>query len=263
MRGRVRARQRRVKALTRCQKVKLRREREIWNPYIVFLVREENKNFCNKKKSAIFSYFQKIKRNFKNKSHDLRGDQDFENSNFSWQEREIFLFFFCPKNEKLSLPQRGVLKSNSKVLLLTEVKILLNNTDLLSLSAKHCCSKSNHTVKHDFSPELEEKLREESRGETEFFFSQNFDSQEENIFAKSHSIEKTKRNFLQNLEFWEENENFVFKILTIENISRKEHSILQLEIEKKWTISSRDCLEIENLVNVCHHPSHAHLLHLQ
>ena len=68
--------------ITRCQKVKSRREREIWNPYIVFLVREENKNFC-KKKSAIFSYFQKIKRNFKNKSHDLRGDQDFENSNFS------------------------------------------------------------------------------------------------------------------------------------------------------------------------------------
>ena len=167
----------------------------------------------------------------KNKSHDLRGDQDFENSNFSWQEREIYLFFFCPKNEKLSLPQRGVLKSNSKVLLLTEVKILLNNTDLLSLSAKHCCSKSNHTVKHNFSPELEEKLREESRGETEFF-SQNFDSREENLFAKSHSIEKRKRNFLQNLEFREENENFVFKILTIENISRNEHSILQLEIEK-------------------------------
>ena len=50
--------------------------------------------------------------------------------------------------------------------------------------------------------------------------------------AKSHSIEKRKRNFLQNLEFREENENFVFKILTIENISRNEHSILQLEIEK-------------------------------
>ena len=56
MRGRVRARQRRVKALTRCQKVKLRREREIWNPYIVFLVKEENKNFCKKnEKSAIIS----------------------------------------------------------------------------------------------------------------------------------------------------------------------------------------------------------------
>ena len=64
------------------------------------------------------------------------------------------------------------------------------------------------------------------------FFSQNFDSREENLFAKSHSIEKRKRNFLQNLEFREENENFVFKILTIENISRNEHSILQLEIEK-------------------------------
>merc|ERR1712015_137002 len=52
------------------------------------------------------------------------------------------------------------------------------------------------------------------------------------MFAKYHSIEKRKRNFLQNLEFREENENFVFKILTIENILRNQHSILQLEIEK-------------------------------
>ena len=80
-------------------------------------------------------------------------------------------------------------------------------------------------------------MREESRGETEFV-SQTFDSQEENLFAKSHSIEKRKRKFLQNLEFREENKNFFLKILTIENISRNEHSILQVEIEK-----------IENLVN--------------
>ena len=72
-------------------------------------------------------------------------------------------------------------------------------------------------------------MKEESR-EKKSFFSENFDSREENLFAKSHSIEK--RNFLQNLEFREENKNFVFKILTIEIISRNEHSILQLEIEK-------------------------------
>ena len=71
------------------------------------------------------------------------------------------------------------------------------------------------------------------------FFSKNFDSREENLFAKSHSIEKRKRNFLQNLEFREENENFVFKILTIESISRNEHSILQLEIEKMDHFPSR------------------------
>ena len=62
------------------------------------------------------------------------------------------------------------------------------------------------------------------------FFPQNFDSREENLFAKSHSIEKRKRNFLQNLEFREENENWFFKILTIENILRNENSILQFKI---------------------------------
>ena len=68
---------------------------------------------------------------------------------------------------------------------------------------------------------------------------ENFDSWEENLFAKSHSIKKRKRNVLQNLEFREENENFFFEILTIENISRNEHSILQLEIEKKDHFLSR------------------------
>ena len=50
-------------ALTRCQKVKSRREREIWNPYIVFLVREENKNFC-KKKICNFLLFPEDKEKF-------------------------------------------------------------------------------------------------------------------------------------------------------------------------------------------------------
>ena len=56
--------------------------------------------------------------------------------------------------------------------------------------------------------------------------------EKENLFAKSHSFEKRKRIFFPNLEFREENENFFFKILTFENISRNENSILQLEIEK-------------------------------
>ena len=64
------------------------------------------------------------------------------------------------------------------------------------------------------------------------FFSQNFDSREENLVCKISFNREEKENFFQNLEFREENENFVFKILTIENISRNEHSILQLEIEK-------------------------------
>ena len=53
-------------------------------------------------KSAIFSNFEKRKRNFEIKSHDARGDRDVEISNFSWREREIhlppftflFLFYF-------------------------------------------------------------------------------------------------------------------------------------------------------------------------
>ena len=76
--------------------------------------------------------------------------------------------------------------------------------------------------------------------------------EKENLFAQSHSIEKRKRNFLQILEFREENENFVFKILTIENISRNEHSILQLEIEKNGAFP----LEIENLVNAWEGSTH-------
>ena len=58
MRGRVRARQRRAKALTRCQKVKSRREREIWNPYLEF--REEKREmsrsvFWFEKRTRIFA----------------------------------------------------------------------------------------------------------------------------------------------------------------------------------------------------------------
>ena len=37
----------------------------------------------NIEKSAIFSNFEKRKRNFENKSHDSRGDRDVEISNFS------------------------------------------------------------------------------------------------------------------------------------------------------------------------------------
>ena len=98
----------RVKALTRCQKVKSRKEREIWNPYLKF--REEKcrdlfsgsrreQEFLQKiiEKSAIFSNFEKRKRNFEIKSHDARGDWDVEISNFLWREREIhhshFWFF--------------------------------------------------------------------------------------------------------------------------------------------------------------------------
>ena len=128
-----------IKALTRCQKVKSRREREIWNPHLqfreekremlrsVFWFEKRMRNFAKKiKKSAfislvwrregeilnIFSNFEMRKRNFANKAHDLRGDRDVEISNFSKQEREIHLhhchshfcfFFFCPKNAKLNL----------------------------------------------------------------------------------------------------------------------------------------------------------------
>ena len=45
--------------------------------------------------------------------------------------------------------------------------------------------------------------------------------------------------FLQNLEFREENENFFFKILTIEIISRNENSILQREREQMDHFLSR------------------------
>ena len=43
---------------------------------------------------------------------------------------------------------------------------------------------------------------------------------------------RREREFFPNLEFREESENFFFKILTFESISRNENSILQLEIEK-------------------------------
>ena len=74
-------------------------------------------------------------------------------------------------------------------------------------------------AKYDFSRELEEKLSEESRRERE-------------SVCKISFLREEKDKFFPNLEFREENENFVFKILTIETISRDQHSILQLEIEK-------------------------------
>ena len=43
------------------------------------------------KSKNIFSSFEMRKRNFANKSHDLRGDQDVKISNFSRREREIHL----------------------------------------------------------------------------------------------------------------------------------------------------------------------------
>ena len=43
------------------------------------------------KSKNIFSSFEMRKRNFANKTHDLRGDQDVKISNFSRREREIHL----------------------------------------------------------------------------------------------------------------------------------------------------------------------------
>ena len=62
-------------------------------------------------------------------------------------------------------------------------------------------------------------MREESRRERE-------------SVCKISFLREEKENFFPNLEFREENENFFFKILTFENVSRNENSILQLNIEK-------------------------------
>ena len=62
-----------------------------------------------------------------------------------------------------------------------------------SLVAKHCWSKSTKIANLDFSRELEEKLRGKIERRKWTFLSQNFESWEENMFAKSHSFEK--RNF--------------------------------------------------------------------
>ena len=47
--------------------------------------------------------------------------------------------------------------------------------------------------------------------------------------CKISFFREVKENFFQNLEFREENENFFFKILTFENISRNENSILRAQ----------------------------------
>ena len=63
------------------------------------------------------------------------------------------------------------------------------------------------------------------------FFSK-FDSREENLFAKSHLIEKRKRNLLQNLEFREKNENFFFlKIISSLHLHLHLHLYLHLQID--------------------------------
>ena len=71
----------------------------------------------------------------------------------------------------------------------------------------------------------------------------------DNVPLSETQMEKCQ---VQNLEFREENENFVFKILTIENISRNEHSILQLEIEKNGPFP----LEIFSRSRISSMPAH-------
>ena len=116
-----------------------------------------------------------------------------------------------------SLTKRRVQKKSGKIVPFWQQSEYCSTTQnclfkILSLSAKYCWSKSNQKAKYDFSPALEEKLREESRGKTDFFLSKFW------LSRKSHSIEKRKGNFLQNLEFQEENNNLFFKILTIEDL---------------------------------------------
>ena len=93
---------------------------------------------------------------------------------------------------------------------------------MLSLSAKHWWPKSTQRAKYDFSRELEEKLSEESRREREFF-------------SKSRISRGEREFFPQNLDIREHLEKWKF------NSPARDR--------KKWTISSRDFLEIENLVN--------------
>ena len=118
------------------------------------------------------------------------------------------LFFFCPKNEILSPPQRGVLMSNSRIKIVCWRLLYWLKSQYRTVFLKYFPFLQNTAgknppkiAKYDFSRELKEKLREESRGEI-------------------LNIEKRKRNFLQNLKFREENKNMFFKILTIEIISR-------------------------------------------
>ena len=109
---------------------------------------------------------------------------------------------------------------------------------ILSLSAKHWWSKSTQRAKYDFSRELEKTLSEESRRERESVCKISFLREEkENFFSKSR-ISRGEREFvLQNLDNREHLEKWTF------NSPARDR--------KKWTISSRDFLEIENLVNAC------------
>ena len=79
-------------------------------------------------------------------------------------------------------------------------------------------------------------MREESRGEGDFFF-ENFESREEKEkFSSKSRISRGEREFcLQNLDNREHLEKSTF------NSPARDR--------KKWTISSRVFLEIENLVN--------------
>ena len=108
-------------------------------------------------KSAIFSNFEKRKRNFENKSHDSRGDRDVEISNFSWRERGVLT-----SNSRIKIVFWRILSLKCFCWLKLEYCSTTQSClfKILSLSAKHCWSKSNQIAKCDFSPKLEEKLRE-------------------------------------------------------------------------------------------------------
>ena len=87
-----------MQALTRCQKVESRREREIWNPYLEF--REEK---CR----DLFSGSRREQEFFKT---NIMIREEIETSRFQafCDEKEkstipISVFFFCPKNAKSNL----------------------------------------------------------------------------------------------------------------------------------------------------------------
>ena len=113
---------------------------------------------------------------------------------------------------------------------------------LLEVSTKcfclYCWSKSTKIANLDFSRELEEKLRGKIERRKWTFLSQNFESWEENMFAKSHSFEK--RNFSSKSRIPRGEREFFLQNLDNQEHLKKWTFNSPAPDKKKWAISSRD-----------------------
>ena len=225
--------------------------REKRNVEICFLVREENENFCKKiEKSAIISLMWKREGFFsswrESEIHLPPIPIPFLSSNVQIQNKDCVLENTITE-EKWSFIGQCNDYPLYCISVVQPLKIFPQKALVGSLVAKHCWSKSTKIANLDFSRELEEKLRGKIERRKWTFLSQNFESWEENMFAKSHSFEK--RNFSSKSRIPRGEREFFLQNLDNQDYIEKWKFNSPARERKKWTISTQDFLKLENPVN--------------